>query len=203
MEEAGGLQSMGSQRVGHGWATSLLVCFNRCHWGSLLVLPGGIKGVFLGWDARSLSGMIGFWPQGTKKLLCSRAALSLCYRPHAYYRETFLSPQTLALSPLPHTLVTLVTLVSLARDGLFRPIKARGCFVWVLMVGCPLLVTPCNTRSLGVGGACCLLLNVPELLWWVCLIHSKSPTYKWFSFRELVHMSNLFLSATKLDWVPN
>ena len=85
-----------------------MVCFNRCHWGSLLVLPGGIKGVFLGWDARSLSGMIGFWPQGTKKLLCSRAALSLCYRPHAYYRETFLSPQTLALSPLPHTLVTLV-----------------------------------------------------------------------------------------------
>ena len=123
------------------------------------MLPEGIKGVFLGWGARSLSGMRGFWPQATKKLLCSRAALSLRYRPHAYYSETFLSPQTLALSPLPHTLVTLVTLVSLARDGLLRPIKTRGCFVWVLMVGCPPLVTPCNTWSLGGSGACCLMFQ--------------------------------------------
>ena len=186
---------MGSQRVGHDWATSLSVCFNWCHWGSLLVLPEGIKWVFLRWDAESLSGMRGLWPQGTKKFLCSRAALSLRYRPHAYYSETFLSPQTLALSPLPHTLVTLVTLVSLAKDGLLRPIRTRGCLVWVLMVGCPLLVTPCNTWFLGGSGACCLLLNVPELLcWWcwVCVIHRKSPTYKWFSFRELVHMTSLF-----------
>ena len=162
-KEPGGLQSLGSQRVGHNWATSLSVFFNWCHWGFLLVLPEGIKGVCPAWDAGSLSGMRGFWPQGTKTLLYSRAALSLRYRPHAYYCETFLSPQTLSLSPFPHTPVTLVTLVSLARDRLLRPIKTRGCLVWVLMAGCLLLVTPWNARSLGGSGACYLLLNVPEL----------------------------------------
>ena len=30
MEESGRLQSMGSQRVGHNWATSLDQCWDRC-----------------------------------------------------------------------------------------------------------------------------------------------------------------------------
>ena len=124
-KEPGGLQSLGSQRVGHNWATSLSVFFNWCHWGFLLVLPEGIKGVCPAWDAGSLSGMRGFWPQGTKTLLYSRAVLSLRYRPHAYYCETFLSPQTLSLSPFPHTLVTLVTLASLARDRLLKVTQAN------------------------------------------------------------------------------
>ena len=87
----------------------------------------------------------------------------LCATDHMLITVRHSSPPKPWPSPFPHTLVTLVTLVSLARDRLLRPIKTRGCLVWVLMAGCLLLVTPWNARSLGGSGACCLLLNVPEL----------------------------------------